>query len=97
MSWFTNIDAKSISTIFAVHAYMHFPAYLGLNIYCPAHRIAGYQKHSAPSTVDNLNTPHTVKPQNTTMVKPQNQGEASKHYNGEACKPKPNTDRANFV
>jgi hypothetical protein len=45
-----------------------FPAYLGLNIYCSAHRIAGYQKHSAPSITDHLNTPQTVKPESATTA-----------------------------
>jgi hypothetical protein len=45
-----NIYAHATSTTFSIHAYTHFqqnllycPAYHGLNIYCPAPRIAGYQ------------------------------------------------------
>ena len=46
----SNIYAQATSTIFSIHAHMHFqqhllycPIYHGLNIYCPAPRIAGYQ------------------------------------------------------
>ena len=41
---------KQLPTTFSIHTHMHFqqhllycPAYHGLNIYCPAPRIAGYQ------------------------------------------------------